>query len=447
MPSRVPSVLEADGGDPTVQSNGKATNGEINGKANGDKPRKPSNAHNDEDANANARTEAKAEGGVKTRVIRLYLSAMGGWYYWTGAAFIIVVQQIGSVAPNVWIRQWANSYQTKEVGMMSVHQNSSTRHYLSYFSANCLRSHHCGGSLPASPVHYSTSSSFSSRFTSPSGVDVSYYLGVYALLGLFYMTISLLREGFMFTGSLSASWKLHKRLLESVTRAKFRFFDSTPLGQLMNRFSKDVEAIDQEVAPVALGTVHCLFSVITIVVLISVITPRFLIAAVFISALYFFIGKFYIRSSRDLKRLESVQRSPLYQQFGETLSGIITIRAYGDERRFIRDNIQRVNTHSRPFIYMWATNRWLSIRVDVAGALVSFFAGAFVIMNVGKIDAGAAGLSLTYAVTFTENVLWLVRLYAINEQNMNSWVFLSTPIWKYMLTKTQRRTCQRLSRR
>ncbi|THZ70342.1 bile acid-transporting ATPase [Aureobasidium pullulans] len=182
----------------------------------------------------------------------------------------------------------------------------------------------------------------------------------------------------------------------------------------------NVEAIDQEIAPVAVGVVHCMASIITTVILISVITPRFLIAGVFISVLYFMIGAFYINSSRDLKRLESVQRSPLYQQFGETLSGMTTIRAYGDERRFIRENMHKVNTHSRPFIYLWGANRWLAFRVDVTGALVSFFTGSFVILSVGKLDAGAAGLAMTYAVTFTENVLWFVRLYSMNEQNMNA---------------------------
>jgi ABC-type multidrug transport system fused ATPase/permease subunit len=97
-----------------------------------------------------------------------------------------------------------------------------------------------------------------------------------------------------------------------------------------------------------------------------------------------------------------------------------TIRAYGDERRFIRENEHRVNTHSRPFLYSWAANRWLAFRVDIVGALVSFFSGMFVILSVGRIDAGAAGLAMSYAVTFTENVLWFVRLYGSNEQNMNS---------------------------
>jgi ABC-type multidrug transport system fused ATPase/permease subunit len=251
-------------------------------------------------------------------------------------------------------------------------------------------------------------------------VDVSYYLAVYALIGIACMLVALFRDLWLFFGSLTASWKIHQRLMHSVTRAKFKFFDVTPLGQIMNRFSKDLEAVDQEVAPIAIGVMSCALAIVVTVGLISAITPGFLVAGLFISAMYFFVGKFYLRSSRDLKRLESVQRSPLFQQFGETLTGITTIRAYGDERRFIRDNMLRINTHSRPFIYLWAANRWLAFRIDVIGDLVAFFAGAFVVFSIGSIDAGSAGLSLGYAISFTENVLWLVRLYAMNEQNMNS---------------------------
>jgi ABC-type multidrug transport system fused ATPase/permease subunit len=252
------------------------------------------------------------------------------------------------------------------------------------------------------------------------GVDDGFYLTVYAVIGMACMLVALFRDFWLFFGSITASWTIHRRLMQSVTRAKFKFFDVTPLGQLMNRFSKDLEAVDQEVAPVAIGVMSCALAIIVTIALIAVITPGFLVAAIFISAMYFFIGRFYLRSSLHLKRLESVQRSPLFQQFGETLSGITTIRAYGDERRFIRDNMLRVNTHNRPFIYLWAANRWLSFRVDLVGDLVAFFAGAFVVLSIGTIDAGSAGLSLSYALSFTENVLWLVRLYSINEQNMNS---------------------------
>jgi ABC-type multidrug transport system fused ATPase/permease subunit len=357
--------------------------------------------------------EGKATGSIKMSTVAMYLGSMGSWPYWILAVTVFCLQQLGSVSTNIWIRQWANAYQTSNVGSEDVGQYAAAAH-LKPPSFNV-------GSVSKMSTFGPPQLSTRASGTTPDGqVDVLYYLGVYALLGFLYIAISLSREAVLFWGSLHASWKIHDRLLRTVMHAKFRFFDSTPLGQLMNRFSKDVESVDQEVAPVAIGMLHSLASVIMIVILISCITPGFLIAGVFITLVYTALGAIYLNSSRDLKRLESVQRSPLYQQFGETLNGIVTIRAYGDGPRFIVDNHRRINAYNRPHIYLWASNRWLALRVDWTGALVSFFSATFVLINVGKIDAGAAGLSLTYAVTFTENVLWLVRLYSEVQQNMNS---------------------------
>ncbi|KAI9375777.1 hypothetical protein BJX61DRAFT_539508 [Aspergillus egyptiacus] len=356
-------------------------------------------------------SESKAVGSIKWPIIKMYLSSMGPWYYWIAAVLVFTLQQLGSVSTNIWIRQWANSYSSENQVDIDNQGTYAAMTHLKFPSFNVLgvpRTSILEPQLGAKTVD------------SDKDVNVAYYLGIYALLGVLYITISATREGVLFWGSLHASHDIHKRLLDTVMHAKFRFFDSTPLGQLMNRFSKDVEAIDQEVAPVAIGMLHSLASVIMIVILISVITPAFLIAAVFIAMVYFALGAIYLNASRDMKRLESVQRSPLYQQFGETLNGIVTIRAYGDGPRFLVDNHQRINAYNRPHIYLWASNRWLACRVDIVGALVSFLTAVFILLNIGRIDAGAAGLSLTYAVTFTENVLWLVRLYSEVQQSMNS---------------------------
>ncbi|RMZ80548.1 hypothetical protein DV737_g2910, partial [Chaetothyriales sp. CBS 132003] len=358
------------------------------------------------------RIETKAVGSVKGTTIKMYLQSMGPWYYWIFAVSAFVATQAGSVATNVWIREWANAYHVASSSPSLIH---SLAGFGTYTTTQVL------GLNPTSPPPISSTSVAVSLTTAfPYNVDVGYYLGVYALIGICYVLICLSRELVLFWGSLHASFKIHNALLHSVLRATFRFFDCTPLGQLTNRFSKDVQAIDQEVAPVAIGMIHSAASVASIVVLISVITPGFLIPGFFICLLYVGTSLVYIRSSRDLKRIEAIQRSPLFQHFGETLTGVVTIRAYGDESRFLQESHLRVNTHNRPFIYLWATNRWLAVRMDIAGALVSFFSGTFVVLNARTLDAGAAGLALSYAITFTQNVLWLVRLYAANEQNMNA---------------------------
>ncbi|ODM20810.1 hypothetical protein SI65_03863 [Aspergillus cristatus] len=401
--SRVPSDLERH-----REEEPPAANGSANGNATGQGDKGQGG-----DAKPNL-VERKAVGSVKWTTIVMYLRAMGPWYFWIAALLVFCLEQFGSVSTNLWIREWANAYQNEDSTPNDDAGRLAAMTDLKMPSFNA-------GSVPRTTItrvpHLGEQSV---GVQGANEVNVSYYLGIYLLLGFGYLAIALVREAILFWGSLNASSKIHKRLLKAVMHAKFRFFDSTPLGQLMNRFSKDVEAVDQEVAPVAIGMVHCLAAVVMIVVLISVITPGFLIAGIFVTMLYVALGAVYLNSSRDLKRLESVQRSPLYQQFGETLNGIVTIRAYGDGPRFIVDNHRRINSYNRPHIYLWASNRWLALRVDITGALVSFFSAAFVLINTGKIDAGAAGLSLTYAVTFTENVLWLVRLYSEVQQSMNS---------------------------
>ncbi|RKF73241.1 ATP-dependent bile acid permease [Golovinomyces cichoracearum] len=371
------------------------------------------NDHKSEFPKNDRAKEIKATGGMKFSVLLLYIQSMGSWWFWIISIMIFGAQQFGALAGNTWIRQWANQYSTESLKPLYAPNLNSLK-------SNTILSHHAVGYRVPSVISYFGHTKFREQANSAQDVNVIYYLSIYAVIGLSYMLIALFRDLWLFFGSITASRQIHQRLVQSVIRAKFGFFDVTPLGQLMNRFSKDLQTIDQEVAPISIGMMSCILAILVTIALVTFITPLFLFAAIPIGLMYVFVSMFYLRSSRDLKRIESVQRSPLFQHFGETLNGIVTIRAFGDEKRFTRENLLIINTHNRPFIYLWATNRWLSFRMDLIGDLVAFAAAALVVMSIGKIDAGSAGLSLTYAISFTENMLWLTRLYALNEQNMNS---------------------------
>ncbi|KAL7922508.1 multidrug resistance-associated protein [Trichoderma austrokoningii] len=407
IPSRVPSSL----GDEETMVN-----------SNGDASDAASTSKKDKKKDQPLPEETKATGSVKWSVLRIYLASMGPWWFWLVAFMVFGMQQLSTVATNVWVREWANQYIEEEnvkvvFGSMSATYGAELVPKGSWASVANLGRVYSPQSEPSLRV---PAGQIALGVNAMPKVNVAYYLGGLAVIGALGAAAALIRDVWIFFGSLTASRRIHDRLITSVTRAKFKFFDVTPLGQLMNRFSKDLEAVDQDIAPTAIGVMTCALSLVVTVALIAFITPGFLIAAFFIALLFYVVAAFYLRASRDLKRLESVQRSPLFQQFGETLSGMTTIRAYGDERRFIRDNLAKINTQSRPFIYLWACNRWLAFRADLLGNFVSFFAGVFIIINLGRIDAGAAGISLSYAMNFTENVLWLVRQYGMNEQNMNS---------------------------
>ncbi|KAG9592924.1 bile acid-transporting ATPase, partial [Aureobasidium melanogenum] len=260
IPSRVPSGI---GGDKVLGENGHANGEATNGTADYEDNTLHKVVTKDipgmnKDVDVTLPTETKATGSVSLKVIIMYFSYMGTWYYWGVTALMFVLQQVSQVSTNVWIRQWANAYSNnKEMSVMGVYtQPRQLTHVFSGIGsgASCIKSGSCLWGLPFSSTS-NTSDQFSIRSESSNRVDVFYYLAVYGILGLIYMLITVAREGVIFYGSLVASKRIHRKLMESITHAKFRFFDSTPLGQIMNRFSKDVEAIDQEIAPVAVGVV------------------------------------------------------------------------------------------------------------------------------------------------------------------------------------------------
>ena len=359
--------------------------------------------------------ETMARGSVDKKVFYTYIGAIKMKWLWFVMIFTFVSQQFSNVIQSWWIREWATfgmgTSNVEFVGgpLFSESANSIGSGYISTYWYSYFSDKSTG--------NFSSLSSEPERITRHGTV---YYLCIYMLLGLLNATFATIKDMSIFQAGLSASRTLFDELLNSVLRSKVRFFDSTPVGRIMNRFSKDMEGIDQELSPVAAGFASCLLYSFTVAILITVVTPGFFFAAVVIFAIYWVIGMFYLATSRELKRLDSVSRSPIYQHFGETLVGVSTIRAYGDEQRFIRDNLNKVDNNNRPFFYMWVSNRWLSFRIDSAGALVSFGAAVFVLLSLGKIDSGMAGLSLSYALTFNEVVLWVVRLYAQLEMNLNS---------------------------
>lgn len=247
-----------------------------------------------------------------------------------------------------------------------------------------------------------------------------YYITVYGLLGFIYAFMASLRVFVTFFAGIKASNRMFKEVLQRILRANLRFFDKTPIGRIMNRFSKDMELVDQEVTPFAEGVFNCVVQCLLIFVLIVVITPGFFIFAILILVIYYLVGYFYITLSRELKRFELITKLPIHQHFSETLVGVLTIRAYGVEPRFMVQNLEAIDENNKPFFYLWVDNRWLLFRVDAVGSLVMLFLGIFVMLSVGKMDAGLAGLLLLYAIAFSDLALWIVRMYANLEMNMNS---------------------------
>uniref|UniRef100_A0A8B9G5G3 Multidrug resistance-associated protein 1 n=1 Tax=Amazona collaria TaxID=241587 RepID=A0A8B9G5G3_9PSIT len=250
-------------------------------------------------------------------------------------------------------------------------------------------------------------------------------LGVYGALGISqgllssFLGIAVFGYSMVVSiGGILASRHLHLNLLHSVLRSPMSFFERTPSGNLVNRFSKEIDTIDSTIPPIIKMFMGSTFNVIGACIIILLATP---IAAVIIPPLgliYLFVQRFYVATSRQLKRLESVSRSPVYSHFNETLLGVSVIRAFEEQKRFIKQNDMKVDENQKAYYPSIVANRWLAVRLEYVGNCIVLFAALFAVMARNKLSAGLVGLSVSYSLQITAYLNWLVRMSSELETNI-----------------------------
>ena len=362
--------------------------------------------------------EKKSDGSVSWDVYQSYIDLFGGPTLWVMLSSILILSQIVNIYQSYWLRLWSMENDKLNIASAMVSDLSMKVYAKSDFAwSNVLT---IIKSIEWNkPMLRTTYNDFDVSELSPVNSTMYYLIG-YTLIGVLYSVMCSVRIVMVYFGGLGVSSKLFETLLMKVLRAETRFFDSTPIGRIMNRFSKDLESVDQELPPYAEALVVSAIGCLTTLILISYITPLFLLFGVVIAACFAYVGTLYLTLSRELKRYESITRSPINQHFTETLVGIATIRAYGDERRFMVQNMQKIDTNNRPFFFVWVNNRWMSYRAVVIGSLIVSISSALSVLAAHYIDAGLAGISLSFASSFSVNALWLLRCYADVEININA---------------------------
>ncbi|KAF9302959.1 Multidrug resistance-associated protein 1 [Mortierella antarctica] len=239
------------------------------------------------------------------------------------------------------------------------------------------------------------------------------FLGVYAAITIAFMFMNYaVTYVIMVWAGVRATARLHDDLLDSILRLPMSFFDTTPLGRIVNRFSTDIFATDNTVPWAFMSTLMSGFSVLGTIIVLAATTPIFLAMVPPLFICFVVVQLYYIRSSRSLKRLDSTSRSPVYQHFTETLVGVSTIRAMGVDDRFIAENERKATVSSNAFYAFQATNRWLQVRLEALGAVIVLAAALFTVAYRNSLNPGMVGLALSYALTIQADITMLIRSYA-----------------------------------
>ena len=157
----------------------------------------------------------------------------------------------------------------------------------------------------------------------------------------------------------------------------------------------------------------CLFSVLATIIVILIAMPLFIVILIPLTAYYLYEQRFYVHSSREIKRLDSISRSPIYANFGETLDGTAVIRAYEAQKRFIEKNNELLDVNQRAYFIISSANCWLGIRLEFAGTVI--IGAAMLLSVIGKNPTNfaftsMAALAISYSLDTTQSLNWLVRM-------------------------------------
>nr|XP_019008004.1 cadmium ion transporter [Kwoniella pini CBS 10737]OCF46785.1 cadmium ion transporter [Kwoniella pini CBS 10737] len=244
------------------------------------------------------------------------------------------------------------------------------------------------------------------------------YMGIYAALGV---SIGLFTWGAsytMFIAGLKASYRLFERAWEHVMRAPVKWHDQTPSGRIINRLSKDVEMLDDRMAfSWETLLVNALAAVGTFG-LILYTYPYLGIAFIPLVLFYWLAGSYYRQTSREIKRIDSITRSQIHSSFGEQLSGLSVIRAFGKQETF-EDRLQKaINIEGVTLLTPVA--RWLGVRLDLSSNLLVLLIAIFGILFRNTVDAASFGVVFSYALSAAQLFSNLVSLYAQVELEMNN---------------------------
>ncbi|XP_072025842.1 ATP-binding cassette sub-family C member 9-like [Amphiura filiformis] len=253
-------------------------------------------------------------------------------------------------------------------------------------------------------------------------VDNLYYIAVYGWLSLGLLASTFFMAMAGVTAMFIAAKNIHSEMIRNIFGSPLRFFDTTPVGRTMNRLSSDTHIVDIKLLVTLFSLSFFIVSLPSFLIAIAAVQPIFLLEMIPVAIAFWLIYKQFIASSRELQRLNSITKSPVFAHFSETLGGLSTIRAYKAQERLFNELLQRIDVNNTAFLYLSACNGWMGNRVVFVSATLMLMASitSVVMAETGRLNVSYVGLVLSYAFTLPYMLWCTIRFSADTEILMNA---------------------------
>uniref|UniRef100_A0A5F9DCU3 Multidrug resistance-associated protein 4 n=1 Tax=Oryctolagus cuniculus TaxID=9986 RepID=A0A5F9DCU3_RABIT len=321
--------------------------------------------------------ESRSEGKIGFKAYRNYFTAGAHWFIIVVLFVLNMAAQVAYVLQDWWLSYWANKQSALNVTV--------------------------GG-----------------RGNVTAELDLTWYLGIYSGLTVATVLFGIARSLLVFYVLVNSSQTLHNKMFESILKAPVLFFDRNPIGRILNRFSKDIGHMDDLLPLTFLDFIQTFLQVVGVVAVAAAVIPWILIPLVPLGIVFIVLRRYFLETSRDVKRLESTTRSPVFSHLSSSLQGLWTIRSYRAEERFQELFDAHQDLHSEAWFLFLTTSRWFAVRLDAICAIFVIVVAFGSLILAKTLDAGQVGLALSYALTLMGMFQWCVRQSAEVENMMIS---------------------------
>ncbi|KAK4154036.1 hypothetical protein C8A00DRAFT_14832 [Chaetomidium leptoderma] len=336
--------------------------------------------------------EQRETGRVKWGVYKAYYKASGGAFPWLAGVSILLIAHALTVA-----RTWSLKELSQQAASETVNFAIQT------------------AQMVTSLVY---ADDFDSQKVLGTEHGIYFWLSAYIVIEFVSLLLQIVRVLAFFVVGLTASRALFQRMTHAILRAPLRWIDTVPAGRILNRFTSDTFMVDRRLSAQTFTFIkNILFLAVIIATSLSVSVYVIFFGA-FLFILYLRVAREYITAAREVKRINSVSHSPIYDQFSSVLSGLSTIRAF-DRTKFYMDRMYGLIDNSSKATWMLQlSSRWMAFRMGLLGALfVSVVASA---VALSRVDAALAGFSLAFALRYTSALTSLLQSMTSVELGFNA---------------------------
>ncbi|XP_067406340.1 ATP-binding cassette sub-family C member 12-like [Emydura macquarii macquarii] len=326
--------------------------------------RDPQRENNTAPVNQLIQKEEKQEGSVTWKTHHTYIKASGGFILSSFVVLLFVLMVGSSAFSNWWLSVWLEQGSGRNCSFLS----------------NETEYPPCDmGSISDNP-------------------RLHFYQLVYGMSMVTMIVLSIIK-GFVFTKTtLKASSILHDNVFYKILLSPMSFFDTTPTGRLMNRFSKDMDELDVRLPFHAENFLQQFFMVFFILIIIAIVFPFLLIAVALIATIFVLLFQIFQRAIRELKRMENISRSPWFSHITSSVQGLSVIHAYNKKEDYINQFKILNDENCSHFLLFNCALRWFAVRTDILMTLVTFIVALFVTLSPSFISTAAKGLALSYII-------------------------------------------------